>query len=72
MNVQGMEEQFCRGGSDELFHALGKGKWGPGKGEEEVITEMVSENGEEFSGQVFRRAIQPEGTTQEAWEQEAA
>ena len=39
MHVQGMKEQFCRGGGNELFHALDKGKWALGKGKEEVISE---------------------------------
>lgn len=40
MNVQGVEEQFSREGSDELLHVLGKGTWGLGKGREEVISEQ--------------------------------
>lgn len=40
MNVQGVEEQFSREGSNELLHVLGKGTWGLGKGREEVISEQ--------------------------------
>lgn len=40
MNMQGVEEQFSREGSNELLHVLGKGTCGLGKGREEVTSEQ--------------------------------
>lgn len=41
MNMQGVEEQFSREGSDELLHVLGKGTCGVGKGREEMMSEQA-------------------------------
>ena len=50
MNMQGVEEQFSREGSNELLHVLGKGTCGLGKGREEVTSELL---GTDVGGSLF-------------------